>query len=318
MNFLYLIDPLETLHPKKDTSLALMAAATEKGHSVYWLTWRELSLVSGNLMFHAHEVKVKIAGEYAQAESGAARLLPAHEVDVFFIRTDPPFDLNYLTHMWLLEYLPSKTVILNEPAGLRTVNEKIFAARYRSIVPDTVITADKNLYREFLNRHGHIVAKPATGFGGSAVFLVRRGDSNAMVIFESLTRNGEFVILQEYLPAAAQGDKRILLLGGEILGAVLRLHADEDHRNNFAAGGSAQPTEITPRDKEIISLIKDDLLKLGLHFVGIDIIGSSLVEINVTSPTCLREINTLTGKRHEFNVIDYVEELCKKRAEKNK
>lgn len=309
MNFLFLIDPPQSLNLKKDTSLALMAAAQEKGHKVYYTVWGNFIYKEDKLNFKAKEIFVKLQEPYAWFNEGREIDILSDEIDVFFIRTDPPFDLNYLVHTWLLQYLPEKVVVINEPRGLALVNEKIFALRFSRFIPETVITRDKKIFFDFLKKHKKIVAKPIHGYGGSLVFLVGEEDLNQQVIFESLVQKSEYVILQKYIPEAQMGDKRILTLGDKILGCVLRLHSEKDHRNNFAAGGKALPCEITPKDREIVQAVIQEILPIGIHFAGIDILGEHLTEINVTSPTCLREMNLLYGTRLDYKVIEYAENL---------
>lgn len=312
MKFLFLIDPPSSLHPEKDTSLALMAAAKERGE-VYYTTWGGFHLENSEIYFAAQKITVNLDGKKAVFVLGEKELLCAQELDVFFIRTDPPFDLNYLVHCWLLDYLPPHVAVINEPRALSLFNEKIFALRFRSLIPDTVITKDKKVFQNFLDKHKTIVAKSIHGFGGSQVFLVHHRDLNRHVIFETLAQKGEYVLLQEYIPQASEGDKRILILGQRILGCILRVHAEGDHRNNFAAGGKAFPCELTKRDQEIVDQVSQVIFPMGIHFAGLDILGSYLTEINVTSPTCLREMNLLYGVSLEKEVIDYAIKLSQDR-----
>ena len=202
----------------------------------------------------------------------------------------------------------SITIVVNNPTGIRTVNEKIWATQFTNIIPSTLVGRHKQDLREFLARHKHIVAKPTDGFGGQSVFQIKEKDVNTNVIFETLTNmHTKDIILQQFIPESNDGDKRILLLNGDPLGAVLRVHSENDHRNNFFSGGKPQPADITERDQKIIDVLKPHLKKLGLYFVGIDIIGNYLVEVNVTSPTCLQEMNRLNGVELQHDVISFVE-----------
>jgi glutathione synthase len=215
---------------------------------------------------------------------------------------------------WLLDRLPSHIPVMNAASGIRAVNEKVWVSQFTSLVPRTLISRDRSEMMRFIAREKNVIAKPTDAFGGQMVFLVKKGDSNINVILEALTQRGtKEIILQQYIPAAAKGDKRILLLNGEPLGAVLRVHAAGEHRNNFFAGGKPVAAKITARDKEIIAALKPHLIRMGLYFVGIDVIGDYLIEVNVTSPTCLQEINRLYKKRLEDKVIDFVEGLIEKR-----
>lgn len=277
------------LHIEKDTSFALMLEAQRRGHGVYVLERGDLSLNQGFLTASTRQAKVKDDAQNP-FELAGPRTHSLDFFDVFFVRTDPPFDTNYITDTWLLSHAGKKPLVLNSPHGLRTINEKIWASQFAEFTPPTLITAQISEFKAFLEKHKRAVIKPTDGFGGSAIFMLTAGDKNAAVTFETLKRASGYVIVQEYLPAAVDGDKRILLLEGEILGAVLRYHGSDDHRNNFAAGGKAREATITENDRRICAMLKPHLQQLGIFFAGIDIIGEKLVEVNVTSPTCLREM----------------------------
>jgi len=317
MKFLFLIDPLETVVPEKDTSYAFMVGACQRGHEVAYLAPGGISIRGSEVLFEAEPV-VPTPGQAAPFSRSVPRRSSAAEVDAVFIRLDPPFDQRYLQSTWLLDHAAGQVVMINSTAGLREVNEKLWSARLTELCPPTLITSRRELYEEFLAVHGEIIAKPTDGYGGQGVFRVASGDPNAAVIFETLTDQGRReLIAQQYLPRAVEGDKRILLLDSEPLGAVLRLHGEADHRNNFFAGGTAHPAEITPADERIVAALAPRLRRLGLHFVGIDVIGERLIEVNVTSPTCLQEINRLYDRRLEDQVVAYVERLVQlKRKER--
>ncbi|MCB1199897.1 MAG: glutathione synthase [Leptospiraceae bacterium] len=307
MKFVFLVDPLAGLKISKDTSYVLMLAAVERGHEAWVVFANSFVLRAGKLVLKAERV-TPTDNKSEPFLFHEKRELKADEINAFLIRTDPPFDAKYLTHTWFLDYLPEEIPVINSTLGLRSVNEKIWAAQFNDVTPITEITCDLTDFQKFLQEHKKIAVKPANGFGGASVFLTEVEDKNANVIFETLSAQGkEYVILQKYLPAATEGDKRILLLDGEPLGAILRMHSETDHRNNFAAGGKALPAEITPRELEIIEKLKPYLNKLDLFFVGIDIIGETLIEVNVTSPTCLREMISAYGKRLDLQVIEAIE-----------
>jgi len=309
MNFVFLMDPLNTVVMEKDTSFILMLASHRKGHKVYYLPSGGMSRKNGKIYFHVTEVIPQQVKEQPFIEK-KQQILNEESVDVVFVRTDPPFDEEYLFNTWLLDLLPQRIVVVNNPKGIRTVNEKIWATQFISVVPATLISRNKEDMTDFISTEKEVVAKPTYGHGGKSVFLIKKNDLNTSVILETLTQNwSEDIILQKYVPQAKNGDKRILLLNGEFLGAVLRLHTDDDHRNNFFAGGKPVKTEITTRDREIINLLKPKLQKLGLYFVGIDVIGDHLIEVNVTSPTALQEASHFAGIKLENKVIDFVEQL---------
>ncbi len=307
MNFLFLMDPLSNVIIEKDTSFIFMIGADRRGHKLWYVPNDGLHLDDLGVSFDATPVVPRM--DAAQPfECGDPIRLGQDEIDAVFIRTDPPFDARYLMNTWLLDHLPPSVFVLNSPDGLRTVNEKVWALQFDDLVPESLVTSDISRFKAFLANHDKVVVKPTDGFGGQGVFIVEKDDTNDGVIFETLSDHGRrAVIVQTYIPQSVVGDKRILLLDGEPLGAVLRVHGDADHRNNFFAGGKPVATEITERDREIIRTLKPELRRLGLMFVGIDVIGDYLIEVNVTSPTCLQEMNRLSNQQLEEPVISYVE-----------
>ncbi len=307
MRYLFLMDPLETVKINKDTSFAFMESSYERGHEVFYVPKGGVFLRDGEVFFHAVPAAPQREPEHPYIV-GEPLTLAAHETDAIFIRPDPPFDEEYLMNTWLLDQAKRHTFVINDPAGVRTVNEKVWATQFTEFTPRTLITRRQEDYQAFLHEEKDIIVKPTNGHGGKSVFHVHEGDLNANVVFETLTNMGRFeVVVQEYLPAAREGDKRILLLDGDYLGAVLRVHSEYDHRNNFFAGGSAQEAVITPEERAIIAALKPHLQALGLYFVGIDIIGNRLVEVNVTSPTGIQEAGKFAGERLADRVIDFVD-----------
>ena len=308
MKFVILMDPPETISINKDTAFAFMECAYQRGHEVYYLPKGGLSLNQGEVVMRAFPTVPQRVEDEPLVLSDEVRL-HGDEIDAFFIRPDPPFDTEYLNNTWMLDRLPPNVFVMNKPSGVRTVNEKLWATQFTEIIPRTVVTRNQADYTSFLKDEGQIIAKPTDGYGGSGVFRVRDGDSNANVIFEMLSHQSTTeVILQQYIPESTVGDKRILLLNGDLLGAVLRVHSAEDHRNNFFAGGKPQKTEITAREQEIISTLKPHLLALGLYFVGIDVIGDYLIEVNVTAPTGIQEASRLSNLPLTEKVMEFVEE----------
>ncbi len=313
MKFVFLMDPLSTVIYEKDTTFALMLGAKERGHVVYFLPAEGISLKNGKIVFHATRVipqRIKSKPFIIKQRMN----LPAQQVDAVFIRTDPPFNEKYLMHTWLLDRLPSTVAVINSARGIRTVNEKIWATQFTNIVPQTLISSHRDELLSFIKQEKKVIAKPTNGHGGRSVFRINSGDSHTNVILETLSEKFTTeIILQQYIPAATKGDKRILLLNGDPLGAVLRLHAKDDHRNNFFSGGKALAAKINARDLQIINILRPYLRELGLYFVGIDMLGDYLTEVNVTSPTCLQEMNHLYGKKLEQEVIIFVENLVKEK-----
>ncbi len=311
MKFLFLMDPLEAVVFEKDTTFMLMVGAHEKGHEVYYLPKDGISLIEGKAHFHVTKVKPQRIAHEPFIEEHTLRL-SQNDIHAVFIRPDPPFDEQYLMNTWILDHLPKTIPVINDPTGVRTVNEKVWAAQFTAFTPATIISANKRELLDFIAKHKDIIAKPANAFGGQSVFHIESGHTNTKVILETLSKGyGQPIILQKYIPESKNGDKRILLLNGEILGALLRVHSEGDHRNNFYAGGKPAAATINARDKQIVEILKPHLQKLGLYFVGIDILGDYLIEVNVTSPTCLQEMNKLYNQNLEVKVIEFVEKLCR-------
>lgn len=313
MKFLFLMDPLETINMEKDTTFIFMLEAHKRGHEVYFLPEDGISAVEGKIFFHVIKVIPQDARHLHEpfvAEQPAK--LSQDDIHAVFIRPDPPFDEQYLMNTWLLDLLPKNIPVINSPSGIRTVNEKVWASQFTDITPPTIISSNEHDLINFIKKHKSVIAKPTNKFGGQSIFHIEEGHTNTRVILETVSRGyEEAIILQKYIPQAKDGDKRILLLNGEILGAVMRLHAEGEHRNNFFAGGTAAPATITKQDEHIVSVLKTHLQKLGLIFVGIDILGEYLIEVNVTSPTCLQEMNKLYNQSLQEKVIDFVEKLIK-------
>ena len=312
MKFLFLMDPLESVVYEKDTTFIIMLGAHTRGHEVYYLPKDGISLIEGTVYFHVIKVIPQAIPHLPFKEEHSARL-SQDDIHAVFVRPDPPVDDQYIMNTWLLDHLPKNIAVINNPSGIRTVNEKIWASQFKNITPATIISANKNDLLEFIAKHKNIIAKPTNAFGGQSVFHIEKASTNTQVILETLTeRYNKAIIVQKYIPESKKGDKRILLLNGNILGCLLRLHAEGEHRNNFFAGGKPMPATITAQDKKIVALLKPHLQKLGLYFVGIDILGDYLIEVNVTSPTCLQEINRLYNVKLEEKIIDFVEKLIQK------
>ncbi len=309
MKFIFLMDPLEKVIFEKDTTFMMMLNAHARGHEVYYLPEDGISLVEGKVFFHVTKVIPQTIPNLPFKEEFTARL-SQDDIHAVFIRPDPPVDEQYLMNTWLLEHLPKHILIINSPAGIRTVNEKVWVAQFKNITPPTIISANKGDLLDFIAKHQNIIAKPTNAFGGTSVFHIEKGNTNTKVILETLTeRFNKAIVVQKYIPESQNGDKRILLLDGQVLGVLLRMHEEGEHRNNFYAGGKPMPSTINANDKKIITILKPHLQELGLYFVGIDILGDYLIEVNVTSPTCLQEMNRLYNVKLEEKIIDFVEKL---------
>jgi len=316
MHFIFLMDPLETVNVKKDTSFIFMVGARRAGHRCYYLPQGGITAFGNRLTFRVQPVTPRPDKPVFPFDVEEAVMLTDEQVDAVFVRTEPPFDDQYLMDTWLLETIVARVPVLNSPRGLRECNEKLWTLQFPELIPPTLVTRHRADYEQFRAEHGKVIVKPTDAKGGEGVFLVQPGDSNAIVIFETMTDRGRReVIVQQFVAEASAGDKRILLLGGEFLSVLMRVQPGSDHRHNFFAGGQPRPGDLTARDRQIIDTLRPHLQTLDLHFTGIDVLGDYLIEVNVTSPTCVQECNRLYGQRLEDQVIAYVESLvAQKRA----
>lgn len=313
----FIVDPLSLLDPGHDTSVALMEAAQNLGHEV-WVTGANLlSVVEGKAWAVLERLELKpvqlVEGRWV-ADSvwyqlGSRSFVPLEEMDAVFMRTDPPVTTPYLYATYLLDYIDSnKTLVVNNPQGLRAANEKMYALQFTKVVPETIVTADKQVIRQFVQSKGAAILKPLGNKAGEGILYLEPSDRNFNSIVELSTFQGRVpIMVQTYLPAAKEGDKRIILLDGEPIGAVNRVSTGSEFRNNMAAGGTVAKTEITPQEQIICAEVAQKVQNDGLYFVGIDVIGGYLTEINVTSPTGIREIDRLEDTRLGEQVIQWVE-----------
>ena len=307
MNIVVVMDGPETVDPDSDTSFGLMLAAHEREHVVWHCTASDLEWVDGRPRARARRA---FADEHATVPLtlGDTEDVDLTTADAVLIRTDPPFDVAYLHMTLLLDHLAGKTLVVNSPSGLRDANEKLYAHRFSDLVPPTIVTADADRIVAFARTHGTAVAKPIEGHGGRGVMALRSDDSNLPSIIDTLTSRGRTqVLVQRYLDVAATGDKRILLLDGEPLGAIQRFPTDDDFRANICVGGRVEACELDDDDRRIIDRLRPALRADGLHFVGIDVIDGHLSEVNVTSPTGIRQLGALTGTRPDIEVVRWLE-----------
>ena len=291
------MDPLERVNIDGDSSFALMLKAQELGHKLFHYSPEDLSFAEGRLWTMGYPVKVK-RKEGAHYKFGEHRILDlGKDVDVVLMRQDPPFDLGYITATHLLERIQGETLVVNDPAAVRNAPEKIWVLDFPQFMPPTAITRSLGLARKFLAEHGDIVIKPLHGFAGGSVFRIGPDGRNLASLMEVFNRTyREPHMLQKFIPEIAQGDKRIVLIDGEIAGAINRVPGKGEIRSNLAVGGTAAKTELTGREREICAVLAPELKKRGLLFVGIDVIGGQwLTEINVTSPTGIVAIDSLNG-----------------------
>ncbi len=305
MKHAFIMDPLEKVKPCKDTTYFLMRACVERGHQVCHLEQRALWLEHDQVRACVRWLDVNEDHDqpFTHMEQTECAL---DEMDAVWIRTDPPLDRRYFYTTLLLDRLPATTRVLNRPSGIRNWNEKLAALEFPQFTPPTVVSNDRQTIVEFARKQGRITLKPVDGFGGKGIVFFEHGESPHPI--KRATHDGRhWVIAQKYLPAAHAGDKRILLLNGEVLGGILRLHADGVELNNLDAGATAHPMQPNKRDLEICAAVKPGLIEQGVFFAGIDIIGESLIEVNVTSPTGLQELCRFNGVDYHHQIIAALE-----------
>jgi glutathione synthase len=317
VRFLFIVDPLDRLSLAGDTSYALMVEASDRQHEVWTCQVDHLGLEHDDPIAAAQLTRVRRADTPREAFAVEARTaIPLEAFDAVLMRKDPPVDVTYLHATWILEQARGKTLLVNDPRGLRELNEHLAVLRFPELTPPTLVTRDTARLASFQREQGGaIVVKPVDGFGGLGVFVVRDGDPNASSIYETSTGAGtRWTMAQKYLPEAVDGDKRILLFDGEPLGAVLRVPGRNEARGNLHVGGRAVKTAIDADDRAIIAAIAPTLRAHGQLLVGIDVIGGRLTEINITSPTGVRHITDLDGRNIAGDVLDRLERAARARA----
>ncbi len=295
MKIIVQMDPIERLNLAGDSTFALLVEAQERGYDIDIYTPNMLTLNDGLLSAEAKQIKAYHSPDRIE-ELNHPRSVLLNEYDIVLMRQDPPFDMSYITATHLLETIQDKTLILNNPFYVRNCPEKIFVNKYMKYMPHTLITRNINEIIKFRDKHKKIIIKPLYGNGGANVFYSDGADRNFGSIIENfLELNNEPFIIQQFIPKVKEGDKRIILIDGEIAGAINRLPQDGEIRSNMHVGGLPAKTEITEGDAKICNAISQDLKDFGLFFAGIDIIDNLITEINVTSPTGIREILQLSG-----------------------
>ncbi|GJD28864.1 Glutathione synthetase [Methylobacterium adhaesivum] len=301
------MDSIRAIRIAGDTTFALLLEAQARGHRLLHYTPDRLSLQNGRVTARVEALTVQDV-EGAHATLGEPERMELSEADVVLMRQDPPFDMAYITATHMLERLPSSTLVVNNPAEVRNAPEKLFVLDFPTLMPPTLITRDKAEIEAFRAEHGAIVMKPLHGHGGAAVFRVLPEDANFGSMFDlfSVTFREQWVV-QRFLPRITEGDKRIILVDGEPLGAINRVPALNDIRSNMVRGGAAAASDLTPREREICATIGPELRRRGLILVGIDVIDGHLTEINVTSPTGIRAIKRLGGPDLAVSVWDAIE-----------
>lgn len=313
----FVVDPIASLNPVHDTSVAMMEAAQERGHRVLVTTMPQLEVRDARAHamctpIRVHPAELRDGRWTARPDwfvAGAAQRWLLDDVDAVFVRTDPPVDAAYLRATFILDLVDRRgTAVVNEPAGLRDANEHLFSLQFPQLCPDTLVTADVGDIVDATRRWGRAVVKPTDGMAGRGIMLLDPDDPNLRSILETATTRGrDQVVVQRWVAEVSEGDRRVIVLDGVPIGVVRRVARGPEFRCNMAAGAAPVADSVTPRDKELCSLIADQLVAHGLAFVGLDLIGDYLTEINVTSPTGVREIDAFDGTRLSDHVIASVE-----------
>ena len=309
------MDPVDTIDIGADSTFAIALEAQKRGHRLFHYLAGALTFADGRVSARARPMTLRpVRGDHVTLGEPQVIDLRA-QADVVLMRQDPPFNMAYITATHLLEMIHPGTLVVNDPAQVRNAPEKLFATAFAQFMPPTAITSDAQEIAAFRREHGDIILKPLYGNGGAGVIRLRPEDENLSSLLEMFAQlYPEPLMAQRYLPEIKQGDKRIILVDGEAVGAVNRMPKDGEARANFHAGGSAAKSPLTERDREICDALGPELRRRGLIFVGIDVIGPYLTEINVTSPTGIHEINRLDGIRIEAAIVDAIEARAGKRS----
>jgi glutathione synthase len=316
VKLLFILDPLETLKIKKDTSFAMMSEAQTRGHEIWVCLQSDLVWDQGKISIDA--THIEILGEQAKwyQEITSETKTPS-DFDSAIMRKDPPFDMEYIYSTYLLELAEAEGLkVFNKPSAIRDHNEKLSIARYPEFIAPTIVTRNLSAIKSFIKDHDQVILKPLDGMGGSSIFRTSESDPNLGVILETLSGvSRESIMAQRFIPEISEGDKRVLLIDGKPAEyALARIPQGQDHRGNLAAGGKGKAMPLTDREREIANTIGPGLASRGLLLVGLDVIGGFLTEVNVTSPTCMREIHEQTG----FNVAGmFIDALEQKIQNKN-
>ncbi|MCX7120662.1 MAG: glutathione synthase [Gammaproteobacteria bacterium] len=311
MNIGFLIDPLEKINIKKDTTFAMLLASQERGWKNCVIMPENIWLRDGIAWARMQFLEV-IDDENNPFNLGEIEEQPLVDLDVLLMRKDPPVDMNYIYLTYLLEQAESQgLIVLNKPSSLRDANEKLFTSWFPQCCPKTLVTTQSDLIIDFVHSVKHAVIKPLDGMGGHSIFRLSHDDPNRNVIIETVTqKNTRLVTVQKFIPDITQGDKRILMINGEpVPYALARIPAEDDFRGNLAAGARHEGRELTDRDRWICEQVGPTLKEKGLLFVGLDVIGDYLTEINVTSPTCARELDKLFNLNIASDFLDVIEEI---------
>ncbi len=326
----FVMDPIESINTERDTTLALMLEAQERKHTVFYVKPEDLRARGGEGWCEAAELKLDLPSPFpSPTERGVGEPLESMEgfyslgefetrplaaMDVVWMRKDPPFNMDYIYLTHILELSEQTgTAVINRPEAIRNSNEKLTALQFPQFMPETVVSKNIGRIKEFLADKGKIVLKPLDGFGGEGIALLEKGSDDVARTVERMTSGGSvFVMAQQFIDGVSEGDKRVIMLDGEPIGAVLRMPPEGGFICNFHSGGKPKKTELSERDLEICSALKPHLRETGIYLAGIDIVGGMLTEINCTSPTCVREINRFENAKLESGIMDFAESLSEK------
>jgi glutathione synthase len=308
-----IMDPISAIHYKKDSTLAMLWEAKHRGWEIYYFEVKDLFLCDGKVYGFSRLLTV-FQDPAHWFDLSEEKIIPLHELNIILMRKDPPFDSDYLYATQLLDLVEKTGVLVaNKPQSLRDANEKLFATWFPQCCPSILVTKKISELKKFFHGHKEIVCKPLNAMGGHSVFYLREGDKNAAVIFEVMTQHEtQFIMAQQFIPEIREGDKRILMIDGEpIPYALARIPMQDDMRGNLAAGAKGEVRALTDRDRWICQQVGPTLREKGLYFVGLDVIGDYLAEINVTSPTCIRELDQACQLNISATFFDCLERLSK-------
>ncbi|THB72245.1 MAG: glutathione synthase [Gammaproteobacteria bacterium] len=315
-----IMDPIETIKPYKDTTFAMMLEAQTRGHYLFYIELGDMYLADGEAWAITHQIVVSDQTQDSYAndnwfeKSKGGCHIKLEDLDVILMRKDPPFDMEFIYVTYILERAQQAgTLVVNDPASIRSANEKLFTSWFPQCCPETIVDRSAHRILDFVKQHQKTIIKPLDGMGGASIFSLTHNDSNCNVIIETLTNHGtKFAMVQRFIPDITKGDKRILMVNGEPIDySLARIPASGENRANLAAGGKGEGQKLSAHDRWICSQIGPVLRKKGLLFVGLDVIGDYLTEINVTSPTCARELDSIFGINICGKLFDVIEGLVK-------
>jgi len=304
------MDPISTIKPYKDSTFAMLLEGQRRGCPIWYMEQRDLALYDGRCMASMRALEVQDTPE-DWFSLGAPRVKALDTLDVVLMRKDPPFDMEYVYTTYLLEQAQARgSLVVNRPSALRDANEKLYTAWFPEVCSPTLVSRDHVGFDDFVERHGDVIFKPLDGMGGASIFRVRADDPNRNVIIETLTANGaRFAMAQKFIPEIRDGDKRIIVIDGDpVPYALARVPGAGDNRGNLAAGGTGVGVALSDKDRGIVETVAPRLREQGILFAGLDVIGDSLTEVNVTSPTCIRELDQLYDLNISAIFMDCIEQ----------